>query len=65
MQRHVKKKFERAFSWGIVALLTVMLFLSMGRGINAMAVHEEKGEILSEGGGVGIGFIIVVTFISL
>lgn len=65
MQRHVEHRFDRAFAWGIIALLTVMLFSSIGHGINAMAVYEEKGEVLSEGGGIGIGFMVVVTIASI
>jgi len=65
MQRHVEHKFRNAFAIGIIALLAVSFALVSGRGINTMAVYEGKGDILSAETGTGLGFMIVVTFVSV
>jgi len=65
MQRHVERKFRNAFTVGIIALLAVSFALSAGHNINTMAIYEEKGAILSAETGTGLGFMMVITFISI
>ena len=65
MQRHVEHKFRNAFGWGVVALLVSLFALSAGHDINAMAIYEDKGDILSSETGTGLGFMIVVTIFAV
>jgi len=65
MQRHIERKFRNSFIIGVIALLAVTFALVTGRGINAMAIYEEKGTILSAQTGTGLGFMIVVTIFSV
>jgi len=65
MQRRVEHKFRNAFAIGIIALLVSFFALVAGKGINAMAIYEDRGALLSSETGTGLGFMIVVTFVSV
>ena len=65
MQRHVEHKFRNAFTIGLIALLVISLALVAGRGINTMAIYDDKGELLSAGTGIGVGFMIIITIASI
>jgi len=65
MQRHAEHKFRNAFSIGLIALLLVLLVSTMGHDINAMAIYNEEGDVLSAENGIGIGLMVVVSFISV
>jgi len=65
MQRHVENKFRNAFGWGILALLAVLFALTAGHDINAMAIYDSKGDLLSAQNGTGLGFMIAVTIFSV